>query len=361
MKNNVSCRESNMDLLRIIATIAVIGIHVNATYYDAITNPNTFGEVYTNHILTLTMYDTLTRFAVPCFVMLSGAFILANDKNAEYIYFYKKTFRNVWVHTVVFTGIYFVYSYYQKSRYTAFYGLIHGEPFGHMWYLSMLFWLYVLAPIVIMFKKSISEHTFTYVAAGFMIVAAICANHSTFEYYWDIGFSFYYLGYFMMGYVLRNYALKHKKNAIGMGLIGIGIMLMIAIAYIRYCNTIGKLWGELNESLIGAMDFPMLLAAVLIFAGFAHLNIKWKMGNLATYCFFIYLIHGGIEDYFCKRIIKFYGVTGDCTIIVPLEIVMTFLVSLMLAIVYKKNYDLLSVRCICYIKKLKKVNEQKKN
>ena len=347
MRTNDDYRESNMDLLRIIATIAVIGIHVNATYYDAITNVNTFGDVYTKHIWTLTLYDTLTRFAVPCFVMLSGAFILANDKNVQYTFFYKKSFWNIWVHTIIFTVIYFIYSYWQKSRYTAFYGLIHGEAFGHMWYLSMLFWLYLFAPVVIIFKKSINEKTFAYVAVGFMVVAAVCASHSSFEFYWDIGFSFYYLGYFMMGYVLRSYALKYKKNKIGIILIGIGIMVMTVIAYVRYRNTLGNLNSEINGSLIGAMDYPMLLAAVFIFTGFACLTIKCNFDKIASYCFYIYLIHGGLEDFFCKKIIRYYGLEGDCRLIVPLEIIGTFIASLGLAVVYKKIFKIATEKIRC--------------
>ena len=71
-------RQSNFDLLRIISTFAVVLIHVNAT----VANSNNISLVGFN---ICSLINIITRFSVPCFVMLSGAFILNNEKNADYI------------------------------------------------------------------------------------------------------------------------------------------------------------------------------------------------------------------------------------------------------------------------------------
>lgn len=66
-------RYNNFDILRILSCIAVIMIHVSSTYrgdYD-------FDE---KDMLGIIIYNTLSRFAVPCFVMLAGAFALSNKK-----------------------------------------------------------------------------------------------------------------------------------------------------------------------------------------------------------------------------------------------------------------------------------------
>lgn len=118
--------------------------------------------------------------------------------------------------------------------------------------------------------------------------------------------------------------------------------MMLIIAYARYCNTLGNVAIGANGSLIGAMDYPMLLAAVFIFAGFAFLTLKCNFTKIASYCFFIYLIHGGLEDFFCKKIIKYYGLEGDCRLIVPLEIIGTFFVSLGLAVIYEKLFQIVT-------------------
>lgn len=83
--SSVSTRQNNFDLLRIIATFAVILIHVNVY----ISGLNNISLVDYN---TQSFINVITRFSVPCFVMMSGAFILSNRDNAEYKKFYAKSF-----------------------------------------------------------------------------------------------------------------------------------------------------------------------------------------------------------------------------------------------------------------------------
>lgn len=54
-------------------------IHVSVAYIgDFETNG---GRIYNSNIWYGYIYNTISRFAVPCFIMLSGAFILSNEKN----------------------------------------------------------------------------------------------------------------------------------------------------------------------------------------------------------------------------------------------------------------------------------------
>lgn len=69
----IKSRQSNFDLLRIISTISVVLIHVNAT----VANSNNISIVGFN---ICSLINIITRFSVPCFVMLSGAFILNNER-----------------------------------------------------------------------------------------------------------------------------------------------------------------------------------------------------------------------------------------------------------------------------------------
>ena len=84
-------RHNNYDLLRIIACIAVIILHVSAIYIGAYTTKNELTyKIDLTHIFEATTLNVLTRFAVPIFVMLTGAFSLSNPKNKDYKKFYKK-------------------------------------------------------------------------------------------------------------------------------------------------------------------------------------------------------------------------------------------------------------------------------
>lgn len=158
-------RESSYDLLRVVSAVAIIAIHVSGTYQNAVTNITLFGFQYTSHIFTTVLYNTLSRFAVPCFVMLSGAFILSDERNTDYRFFYKKTFRKIGIPTLLFSIFYIVFSIAKsiaavamgKKEWTAVFlpiiEAIQGRPFYHMWYLYMIIGVYLLVPIVHRYKN----------------------------------------------------------------------------------------------------------------------------------------------------------------------------------------------------------------
>lgn len=153
-------REANYDLLRIISTIAVIMLHVSGSllkYNDAVPQNCTFSLMLVNHVV---------RFAVPCFFMLSGAFILANEHNADHEYFYKKAFKNIGITSVIFCLLYTFYnivkiilSVFILNRHDTYYffnklfviikNLLVGQPASHLWYLFALIGIYLAAPFVI--------------------------------------------------------------------------------------------------------------------------------------------------------------------------------------------------------------------
>ena len=165
-------RESNYDLLRLICTVVVIMAHVSHIYKNAITEASFFGQLYTEHTITILLYNVLPRFTVPCFVMLSGAFLLSDDRNSDYRFFYKKSIKNIGIPTIVFTCLYFLYSEllacYQiltmgGDIYTIiepFISVIKGMPLYHMWYLYTLIGIYFLVPVILNIKKNIGENTF---------------------------------------------------------------------------------------------------------------------------------------------------------------------------------------------------------
>ena len=104
-KNN-SQRDYNMDLLRILASLMVIVIHVSA--YNFLDTPTKSIEW-----LSYDMYDSIVRSAVPIFLMISGAFFL-NDKiqnNLKKLYtknIFKKIFLN-WFWYLLFGLLYMLH------------------------------------------------------------------------------------------------------------------------------------------------------------------------------------------------------------------------------------------------------------
>lgn len=357
-ETDIVSRESNYDLLRIVSCIAVIAIHISGTYMNAITDKEVFGELYTDHMLSTIFYYTLSRFAVPCFVMLSGAFILSDERNKEYKYFYKKSINSIGITTMFFSLIYFLYYIILACASIIFLGggvkllfkpvrsIIIGAPFYHMWYLYMLIGVYLLAPIVIRFKSSIEEKTFKKIAWTFLVIASLSVLTSTHKLYWDIGFSFCYLGYFMIGFELRKWSLNKKSNFRGVILIILGIAIELIPVYLQYKYLVDNIdRNEAYEYLLIDWQAPLIVvSSVLIFIGFSLLDVKKDFGKLSSHTFLIYLFHAGVWTILNTILIYTIGIEGDNRVVIPIMIVLVFLISYLLSILYKKIKNKINIK-----------------
>lgn len=78
-------RDNNLDLLRIISTFSVILIHVNYYFFQS----RVFTPEFTKLYIFESMVNTVTRFSVPYFIMISGAYLL-NNKKVKIFYIFIK-------------------------------------------------------------------------------------------------------------------------------------------------------------------------------------------------------------------------------------------------------------------------------
>ncbi len=344
-------RENNYDLLRIVSAVAVIAIHVSATYVGGITNKEIFGEYYADHILTVCIYNVLSRFAVPCFVMLSGAFILADERNENYRFFYRKTFRNVGIPTLVFTCFYFCFNMAKEVLRIRLRGgdatallapvksLLSGAPMYHMWYLYTMVGVYILVPVILRLKKQFGERLFERIAWIFLILACLSSWTSSHKLDWDIGKSLYYTSYFMIGYVLRKKkgagAVK-RNNRKGVVLILAGIGVECLMALLRYRQALERIADiDLEYQLVGPLCPLTVVASVCIFAGASLLTIQRGFGNLSSLTFLIYLFHAGVWAVLvnlpgARTILQYDG-----RIMLPACIAAVFFISLALSLCYR--------------------------
>ena len=88
-------RYNSYDLLRIFSAISVIIIHVNAHFFGSRAGAPSSSLYY----VAESLLNIVTRFSVPAFIMISGAFILGNPANRDYIYFYKKSSYKIFLPT----------------------------------------------------------------------------------------------------------------------------------------------------------------------------------------------------------------------------------------------------------------------
>lgn len=77
-----------IDILRILATFAVVLLH-SAAIPVSDNNPNTINWQFGN------FYDSIARWCVPMFVMISGVFFLQNEKGKNYNQSIKSDYKKI--------------------------------------------------------------------------------------------------------------------------------------------------------------------------------------------------------------------------------------------------------------------------
>lgn len=282
--------------------------------------------------------------------MLSGAFLLDNDKNKNYKYFYKKTFKKIVIPTIIFSILYFLPIFIRNlfliesktisEIFEPVKNFLIGQPSSHLWYLYMLIGVYILVPIVIRVKNDISQKTFEKVSIVFLALASISYWTSSYTLNYDIGMVFEFLGYLMIGYTIRNNS--HNKNSKKAVLyIILSITINIIAFYLNYLNITNKMPTDtqiLKNSWISPLSPLIVISSVLLFMAFSNFNIKRDFSKLASYSFYIYLIHQFVLITIFELIEK-SNIQFNSLIFIPMITVIGLIGSYILSIVYLKVWN----------------------
>ena len=354
-------RESNFDLLRILSAFAVVMLHVSGGFLQIDEM-----KVSTNCHFPIMLINHLVRFAVPCFFMLSGAFVLADERNANYKYFYKKSFRNIGISSVIFCMLYVIFGvakllagvfifkrhgidHVLLGLISAFKNIVTGNPYYHLWYLFTLLGLYLAVPFVIRLAADLrggGVNLYGNISVVFLALASVSYITSEQILKWDIGWQFCFLSYFLMGYKLRKWGMERKNNRTAFLLILAGFAVNAGLAYVNYLRGLKGLPVDAsyyadNPVSYGPLAPIEVIASCLVFAGFSVLDIKKDFSKLAGYTFLIYLIHAGVWDVISTVVgDRLIGNQNVEFISVFIFSIIVFFASFLIALAYKKVFKI---------------------
>ena len=326
-------RENNLDLLRIISCIFVVIIHVSGIWIEHanIQNYSFFVSV-----------NTLAKFAVPVFFMLSGHFNIENAKNENLHYFYNKTIRKILIPTFIFTLFYIfvkiVESLLTKNYKTLFYDIVTGN-IGALWFLYALIPIYFLVPLIIKTKNRIGENKFVLFSSLYFIFSILFALSSKYYTSFNLGNAINYLGFFLIGSCITRVKLKSmiSKIFVFIGILFFGILNIYIILTFQKLTSFG-----LSNNFL-----PINVCySILIFILFNNLKFNYDLKLISSNTFNIYLIHP-----FFVSIIKILSFTIfiDNTynyLYFLLILFIIILLSFSFSIVYNNVYNYLNKKII---------------
>ncbi|MFN9530295.1 MAG: acyltransferase [Cyanobacteriota bacterium] len=196
-------RDPRIDILRISASFAVVWLHTSA-YVVTQTEGLSFNWWVGN------IADSLSRWCVPIFVMVSGALMIprlgASTDNS--LKFYVTRIKKLLPATICWS-IFYIWLVYRQNIGENFVAIIKsiatGTPYYHLWFLYMIFGLYIFAPFIAKFALNssdtdlsvflLSAFTLTFIESSVRILAG--KGSSTF-----LSFFIEYIAYFVAGYFL---------------------------------------------------------------------------------------------------------------------------------------------------------------
>ena len=197
-----------LDVLRVLAIFSVVMLHVSCVFLRA----NTVGWYVGN------FYDSLSRWCVPVFVMISGALFLQPNKEIPLKLLYSKYILRL---TGAFVVWCLLYVFLFDPVYPIVHNLHHGLPFTyeydtsflpkyHLWFLLMLIGIYMLIPIMKEIARN-STACLYFIILWFVFTTCDMLFHYHILNCEAVSFLFYnlqvrmvlgYSGYFLLGYWL---------------------------------------------------------------------------------------------------------------------------------------------------------------
>ena len=198
----------------------------------------------------------------------------------------------------------------------------------------MIIGIYLLTPIVIRFKNSISKRSFSIVVWVFLIWAGFSAWTTTFKLSWDIGKSFEYLGYFMAGYEIKQKC--NKSNKKGTFFILLGLLFEIIIIPIQYRYIIQGISEK--YSLIANYSPLIMISSIFLFIGFSNINVKKDLTKLSGLTFYIYIFHAFIWE----RLTIFINNKINVNLIILLGTIVVFILSYICSLLWIKIKNILN-------------------
>jgi surface polysaccharide O-acyltransferase-like enzyme len=337
------------DILIIIAIFSVIILHTSAIKWDTTPVASFEWQIFN-------IYDSLVRWCIPIFLMVSGMFFLDPEKKISKQDIYSKYIFRV-VCALVFWGTIYglgsllsqrVISHEELSIYNFAKipaKLIFGPPWYHLWFLYTIIGLYILTPLLRIFISACSKKDIEYFLILFMLFGTMLPLLNTVIHQMKPSLSVNMsidelgglLGYFIAGYYFSKYDISPLiKNIIYIVAI-VSLLLTIVVTSIVSIHD-NKPNAYLYGSLLPNTMFTSYAFFILIKTELKDFKFKENTASIISYissCTFgIYLVHDIFNQLFSNLHIS--SLSFNPIFSIPLLSSVNFILSCLVVIAIKK-------------------------
>jgi surface polysaccharide O-acyltransferase-like enzyme len=282
-------RKSYISNLRVLTTFSVVLLHSAGAHLLQ------FQQLPTDVWNVANLYDSFTRFAVPVFVMISGAVLLGKDE--ELGVFTRKRLSRILIPFIFWSLTYATLKYYPTLSELSFWEssklIITDASLGsaiHLWYLFMIIGLYLIIPILRKWTVHYKENEIRYFLTIWLFT--LCIGFFQIGLFQKINLTYFsgFIGYLVLGYYLDRVVIRYKRitTVLALGFIILGAM---AIALLSKQDSLAS--NTIVYKYYGYMTPLVMMTATGWFILFRlKLNSSNKLlESLDQHSFGIYLVH----------------------------------------------------------------------
>lgn len=332
-------RELWVDVLRIIATFAVMVAHISAQFWSV--GPTQVSWHFFN------FYDSAVRWAVNVFFMVSGALFLSRELTINKIL--KNNVLKMLTAYFFWAVIYAIFDHLDGiDRTTVLGNLFLGHY--HMWFAIKVASLYILYPLLkpIASSKKLLQYAlvvyFLLIVMPWTILNALPIFSDKIAYvadcFWDktlFDFELGPVGLFLLGYYLYKYDISEKARKL---IYKLGIISFVCIFIFTELYSI-KL-GEGTTIFYQNHFVGVVFECIAVFTWFKY-NIKKftvlekyrdRIAEIARCCFGVYMVHCLIVERFQYK--GFTTLSYPGVLSVPLNAIFFFALSLIVSFLLNK-------------------------
>ena len=327
--------------LRIIALLAVMVLHASSPLLGG------YGRVPLSDWFAADFYNALTRFAVPVFVMITGALSLGKDMALTS--FLKKRLGRIVVPFLFWSLVYIAYAFYNEdivysgnlliTTKQVLHQLRDGSQY-HLWYVYMLIGLYLIMPVLNKFICHATNKEIVYFLMIWLLVMLFSQPYmARYNPVVDVRYYAGYIGYLVLGYYLANRALKPGNIGGWMALLfvfSVGVITLGTFALYRHYNGISTLMYE-------PLSWPVVVLSSAMFLMVRLINIKLPAALIPVrdfigkYNYGIYLAHAlvlTLLEYDEQYTLSYK--TFNPFLSIPVTAMVCFILSLLLVFIISK-------------------------
>ena len=357
------------DILRVIATIMVISIHTISVYQYNYIKP-----LQPLPYFIFGIFNSLNRMAVPAFFMLTGALTLRQTRKPitreSYTGFIKNIIYRLVIPFIVFSLAIYLLTNQQPWSVTRFLALFLNYPGvqKHMWFMYVIIMIYFFIPFLRRFVQSLSRHELKllicliFIFSNVLSELFILSKHYHKMMFDEIALPYIiaYTNLVLLGFYFMKYNISPGKRKL------IYILGIISLILLPIIQALTNNVDVAQDLITGRSVLPVFISL----AGFVFIKYYFSKVKLPSYVtriitrlseisFYTYLIHVTFVDIVYTYLLSHNHLKTwtDQLIWAPIQIIVVFIVSSVIAYLFDKSYRYLTKKSSALITRHQPTNQ----